>query len=523
MRRTVSAVAVAVALVLGACGGGGSDGDTVQQGGQAKTDEGTPANGSAPAAGVKDVRPDDDIDLTDDTVVVASDGGKAVKSFGSDGKTIVIDAGADGADELAEGKILLLTGVTVVRVASVERDGDDLVIEGAPVTLPEVIENGELAWDDVEVDADSARMLLIDDSGPAGGAAPGASGTPGAGLPGLGGGGGISGSGGLDIPTEEQLEEELGDINDILSGGSGGDDMLFGRPAYGPGDMAGAAVVAARPVVAGKTISGELQDVGFDITYEPDGAGHHLNLQLKPSGDDLAGRFGIDVKITSLAHSGRTKVVDGRVQTFDLTMNDLSGEATIETDLQGLQNVANLIIPPFFDLPLSIEFPVLVGGIPFTLSLSGTIQVNLAMALAPSSLSGKAEISFGGPAGFHFKDGSVTLDGQRVQDAPDLLNLLKGAAPGPVGMVFTTELPKIGFGFGFLQTGASVFIANGMVASQTILPPPVPCTAMNVAYVLAGGVEAKFLGVDFEIARKPFVSKEWHYQAPQDQRCNAPK
>jgi hypothetical protein len=46
---------------------------------------------------------------------------------------------------------------------------------------------------------------------------------------------------------------------------------------------------------------------------------------------------------------------------------------------------------------------------------------------------------------------------------------------------------------------------------------------MNVAYVLAGGVEAKFLGKEFDIARKPFVKKEWNYQVPQDKRCNAAK
>jgi hypothetical protein len=46
---------------------------------------------------------------------------------------------------------------------------------------------------------------------------------------------------------------------------------------------------------------------------------------------------------------------------------------------------------------------------------------------------------------------------------------------------------------------------------------------MNVAYVLAGGVEAKFLGKGFDIARKPFVKKEWNYQAPSGTSCNAPK
>jgi hypothetical protein len=89
--------------------------------------------------------------------------------------------------------------------------------------------------------------------------------------------------------------------------------------------------------------------------------------------------------------------------------------------------------------------------------------------------------------------------------------------------VVTSELPKVGFGFGFLQTGAGVFISNGMVGTQTLLPMPAPCTAVNASYVLAAGVEAKFLGKEFEIARKAIVDKRWNYQAPNDGRCNAEK
>ena len=478
------AVLLALAIILGACGGGGGDNKAKGvQGGQ----EGT----TAAVAAASDERPDKAIQLSADTVVVAGNRGKTVRSFGADGKTIVIDAKANGADGLAAGKILLLTGVTVVRVASLHRDGENVTIEGAPVTLPEVIQNGKLSWDQANVDAGSARMLLIDD--------------------GSAGNGSGGGNGDTTVPTLEG-----GGVGGIINGINGG---LTGESGLGIGAKL---VLAAPPLVAGKTISGQAGKLGFDISYTPEGRGHHLHLTLKPSGD-LAGTIAVDVTITSLANSGTAEIVEGHLQNFDFNMADMGGKAVIETSLQGLQNVAHVTTPPFFKLPFSIEFPALVGGIPFTLSLKSTIQVALSMALANSTLGGRAEITFDGPAGFHFKGGSVTLDGKRSQDSPNLLEFVKGAAPGPVGIVLTTEMPKVGFGFGFLQTGAGLFIANGMVASQTILPAPAACTAMNMAYVLAGGVEAKFLGKEFEIARKAFVDKRWSYQVPQDQRCNAPK
>jgi hypothetical protein len=101
---------VVAGLILAACGGGGGKGtpaDKTQAGGVTTTGKATPA--------AADKGPDKNITLTADTVVVDGDGGKALKSFGPDGRSLVLDAGAKGADQLAAGKILLLTGVTVVR------------------------------------------------------------------------------------------------------------------------------------------------------------------------------------------------------------------------------------------------------------------------------------------------------------------------------------------------------------------------------------------------------------------------
>ncbi len=482
MRRIGVTTVVLAALVLAACGGGGDKGtpaDNVQAGGVTTT------TGKAAPAGA-DKGPDKNITLTADTVVVDGDGGKALKAFAPDGRGLALDAGAKGADQLAPGKILLLTGVTVVRVTSLTRNGDTISIVGAPVTLPEVILDGELAWNEQKVNANDARVLTA--AGPSA-----AQGTP----PPIG---------------QQEIPIDAGDLD------------LFpdtDKDIYGLGKPQLVAFTGPR-LVAGETISGQVDEMGFDLTYEAAGGGHHMAIKLRPQGD-LSGTIDIDVNIKNLAHSGKASVVGGRVQSFEFDMADLSGDAVITTDLMGLQNVASYTTPPFIDLPFSIDFPVIVGGIPFTLSLSSTIQVALSMALANSTLKGKAaEFSFGGPAGFHFAAGGVTLIGgdKRTTESKDVLDLLNGIHPGPVGIVVTTEFPKIGFGFGFLQTGASVFLSNGMVGTQTLLPMPAPCTAVNASYVLAAGVEAKFLGKEFELGRKAIVDKRWNYQSPQDGRCN---
>ena len=60
-------------------------------------------------------------------------------------------------------------------------------------------------------------------------------------------------------------------------------------------------------LVAGKTISGQAGEMSFDLSYEPAGRGHHVELKLHPKGD-LSGTIDIDVNIKSLAHSGTATI-----------------------------------------------------------------------------------------------------------------------------------------------------------------------------------------------------------------------
>lgn len=477
------------AFVVTRGGGNGSTG----------TGSGGDGGGPGPIASGTDDLPSKDLTLTGDTIVVRGNGGKTVRSVGDDGKTLVLDAGAEGVDKLEPGKILLLTGITVVKVKELNRNGGDVTVTAEPATLPEVIQDGELNWNEVTLNPDEGRLTVLTNNGP-----PDSNGTDSGGSSDSGNSdpGGDGGDGDITIP--EDLE-------------------ISGPASFTPYPRTGGEGEQAAGAIAGKSIKGKVGPLDATITYEgASNLGHHLNLKLLSSAE-VTGTFEVDVELHRLANSGKAKVSGGTVQEFETKYSDFGGTAVISTDLKGLENVATIQLPPFFKLPFSLEFPAIIGGIPFTLSFSGSVQVTVSMAMGSSSLSGKAEITYDGDAGFSFKGGQATLNGQRSQDSKDPLEFLKGVAPGPVGLVVTTELPKVGFGFGFLQTGAGVYISNGTVVSQTILPPPAQCTASNIAYVLAAGVDAKFLGKEFDIARKAFVKKEWNYQVPQDKRCNAPK
>ena len=502
-RRAFVATLTALALVASACGGGDDD-DAAPSGSSSDTTETTTSGeddaDDALLVGVEDVLPDDDLTLADDVVVVRSDDGKAVKSFGDDGSSLVIDGDAEGIDDLAEGDVLLLTGVTVVRVESIETDGDDVVVTAAPVTLPEVIQDGELEWDE-DIELDRARLAS------------------------WGGAGDGDASSAEEDPTAdgELSEDEVGEIMD------GVNDALEGESYVDLGDARPISYV--RPAAQAKdpepyTVKGKIGAQGgdqleYEVTYTPSATKPRIAMQVG-FGSDLKGTVGIDVTIDKLASSGNASIVGGKVEQFELNLDELAGEATLEASVQALENVASAVTKPFLKLPFQFEVPVVIGGIPFTFSGESTIQVNLSMAIAGSTMGGKAEVTFGGPAGFKVKDAALSVFGQRISEAPNLLETVKAAAKGPVGLVYTTELPKFGLGFGFANVAtAKVFISNGAVVSFHVLPMPAPCTATNIAHVVAAGVEADFLGLNVELGRKAISDKRFNYQVPTDARCNA--
>jgi hypothetical protein len=480
------AVFVSLALLAAAACSGGGGSDDVSAGSEDDTD--APAEERSASPDLSDEMPSDDITLVDDVVVVDSQQGAMFKGYSDDGTSLLVDPAAPGLDDLQSGDVLLLSGITVVRATQVERTGDGVVVTGEPATLPEVIADGDLAWDDVVYDPDKVRLFVYEDSS----------------------GGGADSSGGQSSGGQSTPDDEIVD--------DGGQGIVDGLGISERGDAPVRALPVALRAANTNTVSGKIGDFAFDLTHETEGSGHHLVLDVDSSGD-LDGTIKVDVHLGALSTSGAARVQGRQVRNFDFDIAQLGGEATVTTDLRSTKQLTAVKTPPFFKIPFGIEFPALVGGIPFTLSITGTFQVQLSMALANATLGGRAEISFGGDAGLSFDGGSLTVNGQRQQDAPNLLETVKGLANGPVGVVVTTELPKVGFGFGFLQTGAGVYLSSGMVVAQTILPPPPACTSTQIAYVLAGGVEAQFLGRGIDLGRKPVVDKRWDYTVPQTAQC----
>lgn len=496
-RRGTATVLLLVAMVLSACtastqgsvsaGKGGSTSGPSSTLGETK---GAPKGGQSIAAGDSDL-PDKSIKLAKDVVVVRNVPGKTIKGLGNDGASLLLDASDPSVKKLQVGSVMLLTGVGAGRVTQIDDTGGGLAVGYQSVSLPEVIQDGTLNWDNSKVDSADGQLVVSPEMAEVSGSsvekAPGKVGGPGA------------GSGTQSSPAVPSSFRVPGD------------------PAALQLVDAGA---ATSPSPSGNKVEGTAGKFKFEFEWIPsDGGGGNAKLDLTPN-SDFNGKIGVDVQFDPLDFGGGTKVSRGKVDFFNLDFKHLSGKAKITGDLSALKQTAALTTLPFLKIPASVSFPVPIMGIPFTLSISATIQVSLSIALPQNSLHAEAEIDFGGPAGFNYRGGSVKLVGARSAAGKDMLSEMKGIANGPVGLVFTTELPKVSFGLKILQTGAGVFVSNGMVTSFWIAQAPVMCRLTQVASVVAGGIDASFAGTDITFTRKPFLDKRWEYFTPKDdKRC----
>jgi len=81
------------------------------------------------------------VTLTED--VVAS----GLRSVAEDGQTLTFAANTPGVTDLAPGTVVIVGGVAIVRVDSVESTADGIVLSTEPASLAEAVEQGHLDWD----------------------------------------------------------------------------------------------------------------------------------------------------------------------------------------------------------------------------------------------------------------------------------------------------------------------------------------------------------------------------------------
>jgi len=469
-----------------------------------------------------DELPSPEITLTDDTVVVRGNGGATLKSMAADGSTLTLDGGAEGVDQLEAGKVLLLTGVTVVKVTDVRREGADVIVATEAASLGEVIRDGSLSWDQVPT---SAASIQVWDAGPEDleeeegqTTTDDGSTTEDPEVDGDGDGA-TEGSMGAEAPAAEPQGSAFGGAPTAIDPFDGAQEALAAATAPASQGAAFLAPSQADPV----NKSGKIGDYtySFSKVSGADGSSSY-KLGLTKEGNYVL-KVDLDAEIDTIISSGELQVSASTVDKLHLKSNKFNGKAKLAISAGTGETIAP-VKQTILTIPVSINFPIVVYGIPFAITVKGKFLIEPAFTSKNATVSGQAEVNFGGTAGLTYEGGSLTAEGAMTQKGEDPMQYVSGLGVGVTGIVFASQFPRLGFGIGYGSSGAGVYLANTTSAGITISSAigMVPCNSISVTSTTTAGAEAKLLGIDLPLGKNltSEIAKEtWNFYEPKSEAC----
>ncbi|SCF08374.1 hypothetical protein GA0070607_5317 [Micromonospora coriariae] len=422
-RRAMTALITVTLLLLAACDRGAADptSPVPPTGGSG----GEQRHGAAPA-------PDRHVTYQPDVVFVGGGGG-SVRGLSDDALTWRVDPDASGADRLARGRIMFLTGRAVGRVLDVRRDGDDLAVTLGPVDITQVIRDGTFATD-----------------GP--------------------------------VSLEKPVRYDAGTpfwagYDGEAEGGSGGGSMtpLVGVPSA-PNSAVRPAVAAGARGTAGFPITPICCANGVGAHFSYDGGGIRITgtvtlLMKRPSA-----RFHLEIR-------------GGTVRRAELRIDGMAG---LRIEIAGATNVGQNVNKR---IPIPLDFSVPVGqilGVPFSVTANQLIGVQTAFSAKDGNIKAAGEWSLGGSLGFGYADGAFgATTPWKLTVRNSITDSIYGPSVGVSGIVvhyqasFRAGLGAFGFTAGLYAT---VTASVGLTVGSALGAPIALCRSTQLGVFLEYGV-----------------------------------
>jgi hypothetical protein len=227
-----------------------------------------------------------------------------------------------------------------------------------------------------------------------------------------------------------------------------------------------------------------------------------------------------NVDVSGLSTNGSLAVSGGSVTDFGFNASSIHGTAKVDaTASTG---------PQFgrggetsFSIPMSIDVPLVVGGIPFTLAIGASMTIEPAFSAADASVTGKLEVSYDGSTGMSVTGGSLTGTGALNPQTTSPEDVLGGLSISPVAVIVHMEFPQVSFGLGTaLARASATFNLRSSVGIQfSGSSNVIPCAAQNQAMVATAGITGELLGSEVELASIELFRKNWDFFVPDSQVC----
>ncbi|MFF5180174.1 hypothetical protein ACFY2Q_19295 [Micromonospora sp. NPDC000316] len=426
-RRTTAALLTVALLLLAACERGAAGPEPPDRTG------GDQRYGAAPA-------PDSKVTYQPDVVFVGGGSG-SVRGLSEDALTWRIDPKASGADKLARGKVMFLTGRAVGRVLDVRRDSGDLAVLLGPVDITDVIRDGTFAGD-----------------------------SP------------VS----LENPTRFDAGTPFWSEYDADGGGAGGSAGSL-RPVATVVGARQADGAAALGVTRRASALGGQRIAGFDI--KPVCCKNGVGAQFNYDDGGLRIEGTVQLMMKSPKATFHLEIRGATVQRAELS---ISGLAALRIEIAGAtdrgQNINKRI-------PIPLDFSVPVGqvlGVPFSITATQLVGLQTAFSAKDGNIKASGEWSLGGSVGFGYANGEFGVTepwGLNVRNS--ITDSIYGPSVGVNGIIvhyqaaFRAGLGAFGFTAGLYAT---VTATVGLTVGSALGAPLALCRSTQLGIFLDYGV-----------------------------------
>lgn len=423
-----------------------------------------------------DEPPASSLTLADGAVVVRSDNGAAVKELSGDGSRIVLADGAAGAGDLQPGKAMILTGVTAVKVKDVKRENGQVVVTAEPASLTDLIRDGSMQWDQTPADLGKASLRLYEP-------------TP-------------------DLVTQTDQEGSLGPLggngggnDDGHDGGTWGDRVVppsaLGLAPPPEGESAAAYVDIPLAQADGQPVSrsGTLGDYRYDLNATIGGDSIRFVIDLTTDKFGFAVAIHAEGNVQGVGFAGNIDISASTVRNFRLDTANLSGSISIRAEAAAGPQASRIPVE-VLRLPMSVQIPFPVYGIPFTIGIDASARLEITFTSRDAAVSGSLTARYDGSGGLSVSDGTFNTSGAFNPTFDDPIGSIQGASIAPAAVLVTIQFPKVSLGVGFSLARASAYISavysfSPLVSGVTNITP---CRAAPLNIVVKAGYTAEFLG-----------------------------
>jgi hypothetical protein len=173
--------------------------------------------------------------------------------------------------------------------------------------------------------------------------------------------------------------------------------------------------------------------------------------------DNLDVRFRSKVDLDRSAFSGNIQTAAGSLKQFGAHFKDMKGNVELEVVARLGQPGNGAVSVPVVNIPVVMNIPVPVDGIPLVVQFAANFMVKLFLAGNHATHHFATKFQFGGGAGLDSTSSGTQTEGNLSSSEPEVEDK-EAMSPGTSGLVVAIQLPRFGLGIGFMGANAMAYM-----------------------------------------------------------------